>query len=233
MYKNKQHITINKIKNNTLSVLFGLFTVFMFAQQNAENSSLSTIDTQNTAKNANKSSFVSDTQIFIAENTAFSIQLKNILLNKEVSGDGLLHIANTPNIYITSLVPITVAYVKVENTQLQLQHKLQISGRIELAKANILLNENNLITEQKVLYNDQWSHIIENSTGLWLKKQASLSNSIPKNSNLNNTYKLTVALISTEKVCRKTKNKSVQILTRNALNPYYFGQVPKPPPECV
>ncbi len=227
----KTHIISKLLKTKTLSFVFSLFALFVSAQKSAEKQLISVHSTQNTQQNS-QSSFFSDTPVFISDSAIFSLQLKNINFNKKVFGEGLLHIANIPNVNLASLRPLSVAHVKIENTQLQLQNILQVTGELKLVKATILLNEFNLITEKELLFDDDVSNVLQNSTGIWIKPQINFSKSLPKNKQINNTY-ISFALIYDKVGYFSKKYLILKLNKNNKLNKNLFCQVPKPPPKFV
>jgi len=232
----KQH-TITKqlcIKKICLFFIAISFVFNTLAQSN--NTKLKSIKLDTSLKlnsqkpKATYNSFYSDELIFVNKNAILSLQIENIELHKNISGKGILHIANQKNINLTATKPLTVANIKIENTQIDLKTELHTTGKITLNKASVKLNQNNLITEQPIVFLDKTSKIIENGTGVWINLPKYQQNPISQNTTKD--QQTTNSFINLQEVKVNIPTFALNLQTTNTnLKKYFEPQVPEPPPK--
>ena len=149
-------------------VLFSLFTSVYAQNKSIQNKSID-VSMQEDIK-IQTTDFYSKESLYISKGAVLSIQIDNIVFEDEVAGGGLLHITNKNKVTVKTIKPITVARVKIENTTIDMQSDIVISGALHLKSTTILLNDFNLHTKKKVIFEDEKSKIVENGEGVWIRK---------------------------------------------------------------
>ena len=221
-YKNKKHIH----KSIVYVILF-----FLFTGVHAQNKSIG-ISMQEDIK-IQTTVFYSKEAIYISKESVLSIQIDKIIFEDDVVGVGLLHITSKKKVTVKTIKPIRVAHVEIENTTIDMQSDIVITGELQLKNATILLNDFNLQTEKKVIF-DEKSEVIENGEGVWIKKSHFIKEIVihqkttPKTTQKHIEIKIVLTTKTNTIQCALTKNS---LFTRELIcnNPYIA--ISKPPPK--
>lgn len=213
-----------KNQHNHNQWIVNLFMFFFFVGISAQIGISSDVTTSETH-------FFSNELIFVGENTVLSIQTKNIVLNEDVTGDGLLHIGNTKEVALKTKTPITIKKIQIENTIVSLQSELAVTGKMHLKNAAIKLNDYNLITDENIFFEKE-SILIENGVGVWIQKKG-FKQQIAGHNNSNNTQVITIPFVNANNIVAKRYNtKQFFLKDKTELVRIYFN-IPKPPPKLV
>jgi len=232
----KQHNTTNPLYIKSIYLFFVAIS-FVFntvAQSNKTALKSIKLDTSlqwnNQNPKASYNSFYADELIFVNKNAVLSLQIKNIELHKNITGKGILHLANSKNINLSTSVALTVANIKIENTQIALKTELHTTGKITLKKASIQLNQYNLSTEQPIVFLDKTSKVIENDTGVWINLPKYRQNPISQNTTRD--PQTTNAFINLQEVNINTPTFALNLQTTHTnFKKYFKPNVPEPPPK--